>query len=1080
MTRKDRHGGMFSIEFDTPEVPEMDHPGEPRGTDTYPAWLTPGENVVNAEASRKYQPVIDAMNEEGRMMQEAQGGPIPTYAAGGQRVKGKDYWMDGLVYRPMPRKKPQEDFFTMDRITNALGGGMQYLGGIPKSIYEYAQDTDWTPWNSGGAKVPAYYSGGYNEFGTRGTGASPEVNLKLNKRVAPTTWSVQESVPATAIHDGSEEVIRALPPTVPEVFNKPTFAPQENLREPMPIKPEASSVPLPMPKPPMMPPLLPEGDVRIPTGEKDSSVYDLLEPRVKAVDSYLTDVLKGGANAITSMFPVRTDVDGMIDSVLQDEKAKGGGSEFTNYDGDKPTKFGVTLEALKEYNPNATITDLKNLNEPTARKIFKELYYDRYQIGSLPRELQHNMLDMAVNSGGRRAWEVLQRAIGMPEEDVDGRPGDITSAALAAYLQNNSLGRLSQDFTNARGDWYYDVARNNPKKRKFLEGWYNRLEKFQVPQEVDIPLPQSKPDYMSGGGQVPQYYASGSGSWWDPRSWFGNSQPSSQVVSVPSAVNNPASAFDYSDFEQDSKGNLTGAIVNPPPLNQQTPPKSGGEDQGDYGVHDTIVRNGVPYVWNEQENGYVDAEGREFSRNPIEWLGDVWPSTDSLYPTLESQLQEGDVKVGTYEGQPVYKDTEGNFVYIEKNEPPLGKPSYRRIKMNKYGIPLLASEDDIVFNDPAGRTTVPKRKDPDELIPLPGVSKANPEDDGLSQSDVEKEGDKGKTDDPAGWESAYKWVESNFGHMFDKKLLARMATLYLGSRILGYEHLDSARYAAKDYLDKLDSQGQSGFVKRGGKVYHRQLGVLPTYIAGDKREYVNINGTPYRLDDPLIVPYLEDYQASLHDVTEIKKEFRTVGETYLKGVNQPIEKEADQVPDGLGITISDEAASLYNREKKRFGGLNTGQRENVVRNLNLAQKEYYEDYARWIRDGREDGLEPKSLEVYYQKRKISQETDNIVSSSDIEGTEAKVFGKIDNQIQSKAFAGLEDKTRADLAEKEYKRIWATYKTTWTKYTALANANKAPTLWLNAGGTGVNPFMNWVRECLNKNKKALKVFQDIKQ
>jgi hypothetical protein len=108
ITQKDRYGNMFSLElFEDQGVPLMimipdapdgyngadtsNHPGEPRGTDTVPAWLTPGENVVNAEASRipGNQEKIDQMNEEGRKIQKAQGGPIPTYAADGVEVDDK-------------------------------------------------------------------------------------------------------------------------------------------------------------------------------------------------------------------------------------------------------------------------------------------------------------------------------------------------------------------------------------------------------------------------------------------------------------------------------------------------------------------------------------------------------------------------------------------------------------------------------------------------------------------------------------------------------------------------------------------------------------------------------------------------------------------------------------------------------------------------------------------------------------------------------------------------------------------------------------------------------------------------------
>ena len=104
LSQKDRYGNMFSFEFFEPDasipmmmvIPDMadgyngadtsTHPGEPKGTDTVPAWLTPGEFVMNAEATRMYEPQIKAMNNHGRAVQRQQGGTIPEYAADGVKV----------------------------------------------------------------------------------------------------------------------------------------------------------------------------------------------------------------------------------------------------------------------------------------------------------------------------------------------------------------------------------------------------------------------------------------------------------------------------------------------------------------------------------------------------------------------------------------------------------------------------------------------------------------------------------------------------------------------------------------------------------------------------------------------------------------------------------------------------------------------------------------------------------------------------------------------------------------------------------------------------------------------------------
>src|SRR5210317_1026503 len=92
VTMKDRYGNSVSFEMHNlmqgmtaaqvppmQDIPTYDHPGDPKGTDTVPAWLTPGEFVMNAEATRMYEPQIKAMNDHGRAVQKAQGGTIPQY-----------------------------------------------------------------------------------------------------------------------------------------------------------------------------------------------------------------------------------------------------------------------------------------------------------------------------------------------------------------------------------------------------------------------------------------------------------------------------------------------------------------------------------------------------------------------------------------------------------------------------------------------------------------------------------------------------------------------------------------------------------------------------------------------------------------------------------------------------------------------------------------------------------------------------------------------------------------------------------------------------------------------------------------
>ncbi len=103
VTQKNADGSSISYEFDVPKMQDIpDHPGDPKGTDTVPAWLTPGEFVMNAEATRMFEPQIEAMNNAGRAVQKSQGGTIPQYKAdGGMASFVDDTASGGMTQIPM-------------------------------------------------------------------------------------------------------------------------------------------------------------------------------------------------------------------------------------------------------------------------------------------------------------------------------------------------------------------------------------------------------------------------------------------------------------------------------------------------------------------------------------------------------------------------------------------------------------------------------------------------------------------------------------------------------------------------------------------------------------------------------------------------------------------------------------------------------------------------------------------------------------------------------------------------------------------------------------------------------------------
>ena len=910
---------MFSFEFFEPDasipmmmvIPDMadgyngadtdNHPGNPKGTDTVPAWLTPGENVVNAEASRipGNQEMIDEMNDEGRAIQEAQGGPIPTYQDDGGIIQGVT------------------DFFTMP--TPPPGSGIKYRRHKNGAIGIWAGNT---------------FRGYYKEPAKKESSFSERLGISYNAKGS--------TVPAYAA--GGMEIPR------------------------------------------------PDG------------MLNSLGNRLKDRDG-------GPMYANTGMYtPSTAELYGLYGTETSY------GKNIVNRPGDGVGPYqikGATAISpgfgINSLFPelNAAVNDGTYSNANEAYLANKDMVDSVLMDGTQVEPFVLNYLDRAENELGDRNKAILSFNQGIP--GTRNFKGNAVDTDYVSKVLANQVG-------------------------------------FK---------PQVK--------EVPQL-----------------------VAGVPQTVNKDGTVtIDLGEMKMEEPTAMSamaapggGSSATPPPVNNNAPPTV--EDQGEVGVNDTIIRNGVPYTYDAKKDAYIDKEGREYSRSIGEFFSDLIPDVNTLYPTLESQLQEGDVEVGTYEGQPVYKDKEGDFVYIEKNEPVFGKPSYRRIKMNKYGVPLLAAEDDIVFNDPANRTTVPKPKDPNQLIPLPGVSDEPDEkkaEEALKQTPPVKK--KTFLDDAQSWltTDVFPWVKENFGSMIDDKLIARMITLYAGSRALGYDHTGSARYAAKDYLKQLDAKGSAGIKKLGGKIYHTRLGVLPTVIGSDGYERVSIKGVPLRLDDPRVAPYLEPHNENIHDIMKLTSSFQSDAKNKIDGINQTIEERKDRVPLSLASTLAQESRTLFAKERTRFGGLSTEQQSEVIRQMSLAADDFFKAYQLHLDD--DDNDKPQSLEAFYNNRMLVLNTDSAISFTDTTGTSAKNMAKLDKQISNDAIASFPDNGKAAAAK--YKADWKKYKTTWQAYTQLVEDGKARANFIGQGDNkGYNDFMNWVKECKKSNPDALAVFKIVKQ
>ena len=125
------------------------------------------------------------------------------------------------------------------------------------------------------------------------------------------------------------------------------------------------------------------------------------------------------------------------------------------------TKYGITKRFYPELN-------IKELTIEKAKQIYKDDYWDKNRVESLPQNLWHIFFDMCVNMGRRTAVKVLQRAAVNRGRDIefDGGLGPMTIKALNGV----ELDRVRA----YRVKFYVDLITAKPEQEKFFLGWFRR------------------------------------------------------------------------------------------------------------------------------------------------------------------------------------------------------------------------------------------------------------------------------------------------------------------------------------------------------------------------------------------------------------------------------------------------------------------------------------------------------------------------------------------------------------------------------------------------------------------------------
>ena len=178
-------------------------------------------------------------------------------------------------------------------------------------------------------------------------------------------------------------------------------------------------------------------------------------------------------------------IDEMIDRTLEHE----GGYVDHPADRGGPTNFGITLGTLSAWRGRpASAADVRDLDLAEARRIYRESYYLRPRIDTLPAPVQPQAFDIAINSGPSRAVKMVQKAVnggGFGPIAVDGVMGP-TTAGKAAEAQR-AMGPLFNDaIVEERKAFYVRIVAGDPSQKVFLRGWLRRAESFLIELKPEV------------------------------------------------------------------------------------------------------------------------------------------------------------------------------------------------------------------------------------------------------------------------------------------------------------------------------------------------------------------------------------------------------------------------------------------------------------------------------------------------------------------------------------------------------------------------------------------------------------------
>jgi len=822
-TQKDRHGNMISYDFyesdDNMGVPEMQgipqHPGSPKGTDTVPAWLTPGEFVMNAEATRMFEPQIEQMNNAGRAVQAQQGGTIPEYAANGGPVylaEGSGGFFDKLlnmfsdddtpkVPDAIQAVVPPPDSSRADRIAALIEASKTDGPTRPDPTISNKMYMDFLK-NKEGFRNEAYLdSAGVPTIGygfTEGVQIGDTIdektaNERLLKEMAKTDQDYNKLVTAD-LNPNQQAAVKSL------LYNigGPQFANSK-------------------------------ARAALNAGDFESFKKEAAEFRM---------------------------ADGKVIPGLENRRREELELFFKPYKADRPETSNAPMSMVSPEEQAAFQRDVEAAQKATR----EEGMYDPDGAGAANKAVaeQSRILEDQRRMQQGQVPPMIGAAVPpKPTDDplVSTVPPSNTSRDDRVDVLNNAAKGGNTVIGTLQGNDVYqdDLGEyiNTPEGPVYLDG--NQLQAMtKTPASVppsSSTVPVIPPSNTSRDDRVSKLT--------DAETVPGASSntevplPDDDIFSTPAMSTDPTASM----LARQQALKIGPQDVKQPDVNVTL-------NQGEYGVNDTIIRedangNPITYKWDSSKDAYVDNEGLEYNRTIGERASGLFKSE-----TVENAEPEtGDTQIGTLNGNPVYMGQDGKPYVMEDLEVLGTSAGVQKMNIQPWqtdDIKMLPKENRPVAGP---KTPSPKDKDglvplpmdtsiPDELsgtpmdssasVPKPAAAPPKPKEKSSTTSTVTGMDDEYDEDLDSTTKEILKRITSDdgttsgqtpaaateagngapkedvnkaesflsgiFGDLFDADELKRMAIMYVGSRVMGGSHAGSMNFAAKQYVKRVDAK----------------------------------------------------------------------------------------------------------------------------------------------------------------------------------------------------------------------------------------------------------------------------------